>query len=190
MMRKVSDVEGLDIPFTFIEQQEDGVIIDIPLSYSVDVEVETDDGIVIEQEIIDIVPTLYGEPASWEDVFNLGYFDLQIGNFKYSTTRKDGFKHMGLDGGKIGLVKYRPVHANGRMIGNAKKTIVPSLVSSPPLEIVDGYISMNGSSYADTQFFDVSTRSMSTLGEIKRIAPDGEIYPIICKEREDVEEII
>lgn len=190
MMRKVTSVEELTIPFTYIETQDDGVIIDIPLSYNVEVEVDTEDGIIIEQSTVDVDPTAYGEEASWKDVMNLGYFDLQIGKFKCSRKRKNGFKHMGLKNNKIGLVKYNPVYANGKKFGNTKKTIIPKLVFTPPLEIIDGYISVNGASYETTPFKDMSTGQMSTLSEIKRIAPDGSVYPIICKVIPDVEELI
>lgn len=211
-MRKVSDVEGLDFPYTFIEAQEDGVIVDIPTSYAIMVASLNEDGtersesvvvgydnegneiieeqIIMEQSTVDVVPTLYGEEASWEDVLNLGYFDLIIGEYKYSRTRKDGFKHFGMKDNKIGLVQYRGVTANGKELGKTKKVVIPKLVSSPALEIVDGYISINGLSYEDTIFYDISTRCNSTLGEIKRIAPDGSIYNIICKVKEDVEEFI
>lgn len=169
-MRKVSDVEDLEIPYTIIEQQEDGIIVDIPLSY------------VEDEEIIDIVPTLYGEEASWDDVESLFFFDLKIGSNQYSWNRKEGCRHIGIKDGKIGLVNYKPVYANGKELGKTKKTIVPSMLGNPALEIVDGYIAINGQSYADTQFFDVSTNSISTIGDIKRIK-DGIEYDLKVKER-------
>ena len=185
MMRKVSDVEGLEIPFTIIEHQEDGVIIDIPTSERI--EVLNDNG-EIEYEEIAIVPTLYGEDASWADVKSLFYFDIKIGKYNYSWKRKNGCKHIGIKDNKIGLVKYSSVHANGKELGKTKKTVVPSMLGNPALHIIDGYIAVNGQSYADTQFFDVSTNTMSTLGGIKRIR-DGVEYDIKVKEHV-IEELI
>ena len=112
---------------------------------------------------------------------SLFHFDLKIGKNIYSWKRKTGFKHIGIKDNKIGLVKYSSVRANGKELSKTKKTVVPSMLGNPALEIIDGYIAVNGQSYADTPFFDVSTNTMSTLGNIKRIR-DGVEYDIKVKE--------
>lgn len=166
MMRKVSEeeLEGLPSGVTYIETQEDGIIVEV-------------DGDATE----------YGIPASWDDVLSLNYFDLQIGTNLYSWRRTPGHYHIGMKGNEIGLVRYSAVHANGREIGKTKKTIVPDMLGNPALQIIDGYLAVNGQSYADTPFYDVSSGEVAQLSDIKRIRDDVE-YSIPVKPYPEVDE--
>lgn len=183
MMRKVETLEGLEIPFIVIEQRADGAIIDIPLSYvDYPARPDGDEGPLPEPTVIEIDPSEYGVPASWQDVITLYYFDLKIGRKMFSWQPKPGHIHIATSDGKIGVVSYRPVRANGQILGSVKRTAIPSMLGNPALEIVDGYIAVNGQSYADTEYMDMSTREIQTLGSIVRIR-DGIEYPIILKQR-------
>lgn len=185
---KVIDINSeWEFPFSIIEHQDDGIIIDIPISYNKDVSILDEDGNEQTEQIL-LNPLDYGVESSWEHVKNLMLFDLQIGSFKYSWTKKNGFIHIGLKDNKIGIVKYKPFTGNGKVIGNVRRTIVPEMFGNPVLEIVDGYITINGQSYADIEFFDMSTKSYSKLCEIKKIK-NGIEYYINYPERPHTEEI-
>ncbi|MBN2734703.1 MAG: hypothetical protein JXQ82_07605 [Methanomicrobiaceae archaeon] len=209
MMRKVSEVgEDWPFPFSVIEQQDDGVIVDIPESYPVEVPVLDEDGEpvveeillgydeeenpvyetlqVTESSVVEIDPEEYGEPATWADVSNLMLFDLYIGTKKYSWTKKPGFVHIGLKDGKIGIVKYNPVSWAS---GSIRKTIVPEMFGNPAIRLTDGQLSVERNPYADAEYFDMSIRRPATLGNIRKIK-DGEVYQIAFPERLTEEEIV
>ena len=116
MLRKVNTIETLEIPFSVIESQEDGIIVDIPTTMTYD-----DEGNIISE----INPEEYGSPASWMDVNNPLYFDLQIDNKIYSWDGKEGTTKIALDkSGVIGRVKYLPFKVNSKIL-HTKKVITP-----------------------------------------------------------------
>ena len=169
-MRKVITLdESWEFPYSIIEAQDDGYIIDITNPYLTGYDEETGEPLHTEVD-----ESVIGDPATWEDVRNLFLFDLKIGNNLYSWRRKDGFYHIDMKGTKIGLVSYHSVRANGKVQGFTKKTVIPSMLGNPALEIVDGNLSVSGSPYADTEFYDVSTGQMTTLDSIKKVKDDIE----------------
>lgn len=168
MMRKVTEIdEEWDFPYSIIESREDIIIIEQAEFYPAE----------IDENKVPIIPV--GEAATWEDVHNLRYFDLRIGNYIYSWDKKEGHIHIGLSGDKIGLVKYRAAIVNFKQRGNTKKTVVPKLFGEPAVEIIDGYVGINGVSDGNLEYYDVSTKSYRKLNTIKRVAPDGGEYNLI-----------
>lgn len=182
MMRKVIEIEEWEFPYSIIETQSECIIVDIPETYLTGYD-ETGEPIHTEVD-----ESTIGESATWADVNNLFLFDLKIGSKFYSWKRKEGFIHIGLKDNKIGIVKYKPFYANGKELGKVKKTIIPEMLGNPALELVDGRLSINGQSYGDVEFFDMSMRCISKLSNILKIK-DGVEYPINFMEREDVEVI-
>lgn len=192
VLRKVGKIqEYWEFPYSIIETQKDGIIIDITEEYSVPVqatdsetgdlvfeekvvldpetgeEIETEQIPVMTNEIKTVNAKLYGVAASYQDVQNPMYFELLIGNRTYN------WREIGIDSdGYIGLVKYKPVTINGKIGGNIKKLVLPKF---RPLKLVDGKITIDGVYTEDAEFKDVTTGEVFTLADIRFIRDD------VCK---------
>lgn len=154
MLRKVNTIETLEIPFTVIESQENGIIVDIPATVTYDDE---------ENIISEINPEEYGSPASWTDVNNPLYFDLQIENKIYSWDGKEGTTKIALDkSGVIGRVKYLPFKVNSKIL-HTKKVITPSFI---PLVVRNGILSVDGNLSKSAIFTNAISGETLTLGDV------------------------
>lgn len=192
-MRKVTEIGEWNFPFRIIETQPDGIIVDIPETYYIQLDSPGMELAGLEgfQDMIQ-VPTnaaTVGMPASWDDVNNIMLFDIVIDKIKYSWNKKRGFKHVGLtSNGTIGIVKYKPHKGLLKFFGFTKKIVVSKKSPHPMLKVVDGYLSINGNSYSNTEFIIGPTGKKSTIGKIERISPDGKQSATKCKPSPIVEE--
>lgn len=204
MLRKVEQIEEWDFPYSFIEQQEDGVIIDVPEVYTRIVPVLEDDVPVVEdigpdengnpvyqqvmQEVVyEVDVESVGVEVSWEEVRSLWHFDLLIDGVVYSWSGRDGTVKMGIDvDGVLGIVSYRPVVVNGKVNGNIKRVICPRF---EPLCVVDGHLQVGGSYSRDATFVGSMTGTICRLGDVMRIHGE-EMYPVWLPEEGDGDEVV
>lgn len=173
VLRKVSEIlDTFDFPFSVIETQNDGVIIEIPptkvVKSTVIEEQLNEEGEIVEVEvevssIVEIDTSQIGDPASWEDVNNPLYFDFKIGDNVYSWMPKDGFRKVGItETGDVGLVTYKVIRINND-ISSTRHIITPRFT---PLRLENGRFTINGICRPEQKFIDATTGQMRTMHDI------------------------
>ena len=169
VLRKVSEIDDTyDFPFSVIEQQDDGIIIEVQTTKTITSTVieEQPDGTEIEVEISDVVEIdidNIGTPATWMDVNNPLYFDFKIGDNVYSWMQKDGCRKVGLtEIGEVGLVTYKVIRINND-ISNTRHIIAPRFT---PLRLENGRFTINGICRPEQKFIDATTGQMRTMHDI------------------------
>lgn len=190
VLRKVSEIDDTyDFPFSVIEQQDDGIIIEFDEYYPVQIQATDDDGTllyetkdviddtgnIVGEEQIPIMTTkmikvdVPGEPATWMDVTNPLYFDFKIGNNIYSWTSKPSTTKVGLtNDGSIGIVKYKKIRVNNTN-SNIRKIISPKFT---PLKLVNGKFTINGICRPKQSFVDAKTGQRRIMQDIFLIRDD------------------
>jgi len=187
MLRKVVEVGEWEFPHSVVERHEDGLIVEIPETYTrvepvleddipVVEEVGTDDeGNPIYRQVMSSVEYVVdveaiGEPATWADVRSPLYFDLEIDGKLYSWDNKVGSIHIGLDrDGSLGIVSYIRVTVNGGGRGHIKRVIGPKFT---PIVLKDGMLTVNGVSTPNSEFVGALSGHICTLGDIIRVKGD------------------
>jgi len=177
VLRKVSEIDDTyDFPFSVIEQQDDGIIIEVQTTKTITSTVieEQPDGTEIEVEISDVVEIdidNIGTPATWMDVNNPLYFDFKIGDNVYSWMQKDGCRKVGITtAGEIGVVSYKPVRINNSP-SNIRRIIVPKFT---PLKLEGGRFTIGGVCRPEQAFIDASTGGTRTMNDILLVRDEVE----------------
>lgn len=181
VLRKVSEIlDTFDFPFSVIEAQDDGTIIEVPttkvVKSTVIEEQLNEEGEVVEVEvevssIVEIDTAQIGVPATWGDVNNPLYFDFKIGDTVYSWAPKPGTRKVGItQTGEIGIVTYKQIRINGCR-SNIRKVISPKFT---PLKLEGCKFTINGVCRPEQQFIDATDGSIKTMDDILLIRRDVE----------------
>ncbi len=180
VLRKVSEIKDTwEFPFSVIEQQEDGIIIEFEEYYSIQIQATDDEGNLlfetVDEEQIPIMTTeqvkvdlrsVPGSNVTWNEVNNVLYFDFVIGDNVYSWSNKTGTTKVGVDiDNSIGVVSYKKMKMNDS-IAKIRRVISPKFT---PLKLINGNITIDGVCFANKTFIDAKTNKVRTMSEIKLI---------------------